>query len=169
MDNWAGFGPQCWAWVYTASGMYGLCLYYYTSRFIARATGIEKNKAYDVGWTNTPVWIIAIGHAWTVGKQCNQSEWRNSEITLPININYAAAAVCNHAIRRLSWLCGLPLLVRMHSNKHQNNTWLRNWARICWYRASCRHVDFTFVLDIVGICKYNKRSLSNHFFPYRIS
>jgi hypothetical protein len=27
------------------------------------ATGIESNKAYDVGWTNTPVWIIAIGHA----------------------------------------------------------------------------------------------------------
>ena len=26
------------------------------------ATGIENNKAYDVGWTNTPVWIIAIGH-----------------------------------------------------------------------------------------------------------
>ena len=27
------------------------------------ATGIDNNKAYDVGWTNTPVWIIAIGHA----------------------------------------------------------------------------------------------------------
>lgn len=26
------------------------------------ATGIQGNKAYDVGWTNTPVWIIAIGH-----------------------------------------------------------------------------------------------------------
>lgn len=25
------------------------------------ATGIEGRKAYDVGWTNTPVWIIAIG------------------------------------------------------------------------------------------------------------
>ena len=27
------------------------------------ATGIDNNKAYDVGWTNTHVWIIAIGHA----------------------------------------------------------------------------------------------------------
>ena len=27
------------------------------------ATGIQNNKAYDVGWTNTPVWIITIGHA----------------------------------------------------------------------------------------------------------
>lgn len=26
------------------------------------ATGIQGNKAYDVGWTNTAVWIIAIGH-----------------------------------------------------------------------------------------------------------
>ena len=26
------------------------------------ATGILGNKAYDVGWTDTPVWIIAIGH-----------------------------------------------------------------------------------------------------------
>lgn len=26
------------------------------------ATGIENNKVYDVGWTDTPVWIIAIGH-----------------------------------------------------------------------------------------------------------
>ena len=26
-----------------------------------RATGIENNKAYDAGWTNTPVWIISIG------------------------------------------------------------------------------------------------------------
>lgn len=25
------------------------------------AVGIEGGKAYDVGWTNTPVWIIAIG------------------------------------------------------------------------------------------------------------
>ena len=25
------------------------------------ATGIEGGKAFDVGWTNTPVWIIAIG------------------------------------------------------------------------------------------------------------
>lgn len=25
------------------------------------AVGIESGKAYDVGWTNTPVWIIAIG------------------------------------------------------------------------------------------------------------
>lgn len=25
------------------------------------AVGIERGKAYDVGWTNTPVWIIAIG------------------------------------------------------------------------------------------------------------
>lgn len=25
------------------------------------ATGIEGGKAYDVGWTNTPVWIIALG------------------------------------------------------------------------------------------------------------
>ncbi len=25
------------------------------------AVGIENGKAYDVGWTNTPVWIIAIG------------------------------------------------------------------------------------------------------------
>lgn len=26
------------------------------------ATGIKDGKAYDVGWTDTPVWIIAIGH-----------------------------------------------------------------------------------------------------------
>ena len=25
------------------------------------ATGIEGGKAFDVGWTDTPVWIIAIG------------------------------------------------------------------------------------------------------------
>lgn len=25
------------------------------------AVGIEGGKAYDAGWTNTPVWIIAIG------------------------------------------------------------------------------------------------------------
>lgn len=25
------------------------------------AVGIEDGKAYDVGWNNTPVWIIAIG------------------------------------------------------------------------------------------------------------
>ena len=25
------------------------------------AVGIENGKAYDVGWNNTPVWIIAIG------------------------------------------------------------------------------------------------------------
>lgn len=25
------------------------------------ATGIQDGKAYDVGWDNTPVWIIAIG------------------------------------------------------------------------------------------------------------
>lgn len=25
------------------------------------ATGIENGKAFDAGWTNTPVWIIAIG------------------------------------------------------------------------------------------------------------
>lgn len=25
------------------------------------AVGIENGKAYDTGWTNTPVWIIAIG------------------------------------------------------------------------------------------------------------
>ena len=25
------------------------------------ATGIQNGKAYDVGWDNTPVWIIAIG------------------------------------------------------------------------------------------------------------
>lgn len=25
------------------------------------ATGIQGGKAYDVGWNNTPVWIIAIG------------------------------------------------------------------------------------------------------------
>lgn len=25
------------------------------------ATGIESGKAFDAGWTNTPVWIIAIG------------------------------------------------------------------------------------------------------------
>ena len=26
------------------------------------ATGIQDGKAYDVGWNNTPVWIIAIGN-----------------------------------------------------------------------------------------------------------
>lgn len=25
------------------------------------ATGIENGKAFDAGWTDTPVWIIAIG------------------------------------------------------------------------------------------------------------
>lgn len=25
------------------------------------ATGIEGGKAFDAGWTDTPVWIIAIG------------------------------------------------------------------------------------------------------------
>lgn len=25
------------------------------------ATGIESGKAFDAGWTDTPVWIIAIG------------------------------------------------------------------------------------------------------------
>lgn len=25
------------------------------------AVGIQDGKAYDVGWNNTPVWIIAIG------------------------------------------------------------------------------------------------------------
>lgn len=27
------------------------------------AVGIQDGKAVDVGWTNTPVWIIAIGKA----------------------------------------------------------------------------------------------------------
>ena len=25
------------------------------------AVGIDEGKAYDIGWNNTPVWIIAIG------------------------------------------------------------------------------------------------------------
>lgn len=31
------------------------------------ATGIESGKAFDAGWTDTPVWIIAIGSKQTVG------------------------------------------------------------------------------------------------------